>query len=57
MAEKAGWDQANRQQNIGLVLSNRTKISQIIKDKFYLPGTVLLFNGSIQLPPGDINYK
>jgi hypothetical protein len=36
MAEKSSWDQANIQQNLGLVWINRKKISQIIKDYFYL---------------------
>ncbi len=37
MAEKSSWDQANRRQKLGLVWRNRKKISQIIKDNFYLP--------------------
>jgi hypothetical protein len=37
MAEKSSWDQANRRQKHGLVWVNRKKISQIIKDYFYLP--------------------
>jgi hypothetical protein len=37
MPEKSSWDQANRQQKHGLVWRNRKKISQIIKDYFYLP--------------------
>ena len=37
MAEKSSWDQANRRQEHGLVWRNRKKISQIIKDYFYLP--------------------
>jgi hypothetical protein len=36
MAEKSRWDQANRRQKPGLVWRNRKKISQIIKDYFYL---------------------
>jgi hypothetical protein len=36
MAEKSSWDQANRRQKYGLVWKNRKKISQIIKDYFYL---------------------
>jgi hypothetical protein len=36
MAEKSSWDQANRRQKLGLVWRNRKKISQIIKDYFYL---------------------
>ncbi len=36
MAEKASWDQANRRQKHGLVWINWKKISQIIKDYFYL---------------------
>jgi hypothetical protein len=42
MAEKASWDQANRQQKLGLVWRNRKKISQIIKDYFYLPFFLLI---------------
>ncbi len=37
MAEKSSWDQAHRRQKHGLVGRNRKKISQIIKDYFYLP--------------------
>jgi hypothetical protein len=37
MAEKSSWDQANIWQKLGLVWRNRKKISQIIKDYFYLP--------------------
>jgi hypothetical protein len=42
MAEKSSWDQANRRQRLGLVWRNRKKISQIIKDYFYLPFFLLL---------------
>jgi hypothetical protein len=42
MAEKSNWDQANIQQKIGLVWRNRKKISQIIKDYFYLPFFLLI---------------
>ncbi len=41
MAEKPSWDQANRQK-LGLVWRNRKKISQIIKDYFYLPFFLLI---------------
>jgi hypothetical protein len=37
MAEKSSWDQANIRQKLDLVWRNRKKISQIIKDYFYLP--------------------
>jgi hypothetical protein len=37
MAEKSSGDQANRRQKYGLVWRNRNKVSQIIKDYFYLP--------------------
>jgi hypothetical protein len=37
MAEKSSWDQANIRQKLGFVWRNRKKISQIIKDYFYLP--------------------
>jgi hypothetical protein len=36
MAGKSSWDQANRRQKHGLVWRIRKKISQIIKDYFYL---------------------
>ncbi len=36
MAEKSSCDQANIRQKLGLVWRNRKKISQIIKDYFYL---------------------
>ncbi len=42
MAEKYSWDQANRRQKLGLVWRNRKKISQIIKDYFYLPFFLLI---------------
>jgi hypothetical protein len=42
MAEKSGRDQANRRQKLGLVWRNRKKISQIIKDYFYLPFFLLI---------------
>ncbi len=42
MAEKSTWDQANIRQKLGLVLRNRKKISQIIKDYFYLPFFLLI---------------
>ncbi len=37
MSEKSSWDQANIRQKLGLVWINIKKISQIIKDYFYLP--------------------
>jgi hypothetical protein len=42
MAEKSSWDQANRGQKHGLAWRNRKKISQIIKDYFYLPFFLLI---------------
>jgi hypothetical protein len=43
MAEKSSWDQANiRQKKLGLAGRNRKKISQIIKDYFYLPLFLLI---------------
>jgi hypothetical protein len=42
MAEKSSGDQANRRQKLGLVWRNRKKISQIIKDYFYLPFFLLI---------------
>jgi hypothetical protein len=42
MAEKSNWDQANIRQKLGLVWRNRKKISQIIKDYFYLPFFLLI---------------
>ncbi len=40
--EKPSWDQANRRQKLGLVWRIRKKISQIIKDYFYLPFFLLI---------------
>ncbi len=42
MAEYSRRDKANRQQKLGLVWRNRKKISQIIKDYFYLPFFLLI---------------
>jgi hypothetical protein len=42
MAGKSSWDQANRRQKLGLVWRIRKKISQIIKDYFYLPFFLLI---------------
>ncbi len=42
MAEKFMRDQANIRQKLGLVWRNRKKISQIIKDYFYLPFFLLI---------------
>jgi len=42
MAEKSSWDQANIRKKLGLVWRNRKKISQIIKDYFYLPFFLLI---------------
>jgi hypothetical protein len=42
MAEKSRWDQAKRRQKPGLVWRNRKKISQIIKDYFYLLFSLLI---------------
>jgi hypothetical protein len=39
---KVQLGQANRRQKLGLVWRNRTKISQIIKDYFYLPFFLLI---------------
>ncbi len=38
----SSWDKANRRQKLGLVWRNRKKISQIIKDYFYLPFFLLI---------------
>ena len=43
MAGKSSWDQANRPQKLGLVWRIRKKISQIIKDYFYLPHCIRPF--------------
>jgi hypothetical protein len=43
MAGNFSWEQANRRQKLGLVWIIRKKISQIIKDYFYLY-TVLPLN-------------
>jgi hypothetical protein len=42
MAEKSSGDQANIQQKLGLVWRNRKKISQLIKDYFFLPFFLLI---------------
>jgi hypothetical protein len=43
MAKKVQhWDQANRQQKLGLVWRNRKKISQIISAYLYLPFFLLI---------------
>ncbi len=42
MVEKSSWDHANVRQKLGLVLRNRKKISQIIKDYCYLPFFLLI---------------
>jgi hypothetical protein len=42
VAGKFSWDQANRRQKLGLVWRIRKKISQIIKDYFYLPFFLLI---------------
>ncbi len=41
-AEKPDVTRQNRRQNLGLVWRNRKKISQIIKDHFYLPFFLLI---------------
>jgi hypothetical protein len=40
--EKSSWDQGNILQKLGVVWRNRKKISQIIKDYFYLPLFLLI---------------
>jgi hypothetical protein len=47
MAEQSSWYQANIRQKLGLVWRNRKKISQIIKDYFYLPFFLLIILWSI----------
>ncbi len=42
MAGKSSWDQANGRKKLGLVWIIRKKISQIIKDYFYLPFFLLI---------------
>jgi hypothetical protein len=42
VAKKSSWDQANRGEKHGLIWRNRKKISQIIKDFFYLPFFLLI---------------
>ncbi len=49
MAEKSSWDQANMRQKLGLVWRNRKKITQIIKDYFYLPFILLIIVPSLVL--------
>jgi hypothetical protein len=53
MAENSSWDQANRRQTLGLVWRNRKKISQIIKDYFYL----LFFLLIIFAPPPHVLFS
>jgi hypothetical protein len=50
MAEKSSWDQANRRAKLDLVWRNRKKISQIIKDYFYLPFFLLIILCSQPIP-------
>jgi hypothetical protein len=63
MAEKSRRDKANRQQKLGLVWRNRKKISQNIKDYFYLPFFLLIIlclRSSTKLParPGfELDYR
>jgi hypothetical protein len=42
MAGNSSWDLANRRQKLGLVWRIKKKISQIIKDYFYLPFFLLI---------------
>jgi hypothetical protein len=42
MSEKSSWDQANIRQKLGLAWRHKKKISQIIKDYFYLPFFLLI---------------
>jgi hypothetical protein len=48
MAGKSSLDQANRRQKLGLVWRIRKKISQIIKDYFYLPFFLLIILCPVQ---------
>ncbi len=55
VAEKSSLDQGNIRQKQGLVWRNRKKISQIIKDYFYLPFFLLIIlwfsdRGRVQCP-------
>jgi hypothetical protein len=54
MAGKSSWDQANGRQKLGLVWRIRKKISQIIKDYFYLPFflLIILWEGGISFGMG-----
>jgi hypothetical protein len=56
MAEESGWDKANRRQKLGLVRRNRKKISQIIKDYFYLPVflLIILWLNVSSIPPPSV---
>jgi hypothetical protein len=47
MVKNYSWDQANRRQKHGLVWKKGKKISQIIKDYFYLLNYFMLGNLSI----------
>jgi hypothetical protein len=57
MAGKFSWDLANRRQKLGLVWRFRKKISQIIKDYFYLPFFLLIIlcpsTNDIYPPPSE----
>ncbi len=50
MAGKSIWDLANRRQKLGLVWRIRKKISQIIKDYFYLPFFLLIILWASRTP-------
>ncbi len=42
MSEKSSWDQANIRLKLGMVWRKRKKISEIIKDYFYLPFLLII---------------
>ncbi len=56
MAEKADRDKENRRQKLGLVWRNRKKISQIIKDYFYLPFFLLIILWSLKITGYDFSH-
>jgi hypothetical protein len=56
VAEKSSWDQANICQKLGLVWRNRKKISQIIKDYFYLPFFLLIILCPLSFPSSSLPH-
>jgi hypothetical protein len=57
MAEKSSWDQANIRQKLALVWRNGKKLSQIIKDYFYLPFFLLIILWTVPREQRGLNSK